>query len=490
MLPSSPPLTHPDLLYIGGEWVRSSSTDLIDVIAPATEELYLRVASATVSDIDRAVAAARRAFDKGPWRRMSPSERAGYMLRLADELDLRTGDIAAIWPNEMGVLYKTAKAYSAGIGDFYRYYAGLADTFPFEESHPTNSGARFGLLVREAVGVVGAIIPWNAPVSLIAFKLAPALLAGCSVVIKASPEAPGQALVMAEVAEAAGIPPGVINVVTAERDASAALVRNPGIDKIAFTGSSATGMAIASVLGARMARYTMELGGKSAAIILDDYDIETAARAIVGQGCDLTGQVCASLTRVIVPRSRHDKMVEALAAAFGKITVGDPFDANAEMGPLATARQRERVEGHIARAKRDGFQLAVGGRRPPHLPRGFFVEPTVFGHVDNRSGIAQEEVFGPVLAVIPSDSEEQAIELANDSPFGLNGSVFTNDTERAFHVAREVRSGTFGHNSIRMDFGIAFGGFKQSGVGREGGIEGLRPYLETKTLLMDSLLSA
>ena len=482
-----PPLCHPDMLFIDGGWVGSSGDARVDVIAPATEELYVSVASATAGDIDRAVAAARRAFDHGPWRRMSPSERGEYMLRLADELDRRSGDLARIWPNEMGVLYATAKANTTGLGDLYRFYAGLAETFPFEEHHATSSGAKYGMLVREPVGVVGAIIPWNAPAALIAFKLAPAMLAGCTVVIKASPEAPGQALLMAEVAAAVGIPPGVINVLTADRGASEALVRNPGVDKIAFTGSSATGMAIAAILAGRMARYTMELGGKSAAIVLDDYDIATAAQAIASRACDLTGQVCASLTRVIVPQHRHDQMVEALAAEFRAIKVGDPFDASAQMGPLATALQRQRVERHIARARCDGFQLAVGGGRPPHLSRGFFVEPTIFGRVDNRSALGQEEVFGPVLAVIPADSEEHAIELANDSPFGLNGSVFTNDVERAFHVAREVRSGTFGHNSIRMDFGIAFGGFKQSGWGREGGIEGLRPYLETKTLLMDDL---
>lgn len=483
------PLKHPDKLFIDGAWVAPSTDAHIDVIAPATEELYVRVAEAQEADINRAVAAARAAFDHGPWPRLSHAERASFLQAIAARLDQRAADIAAIWPNEMGILHELSKAYSGSVGGLYNYYASLASRFPFEEEHRTFSGAKVGLLVREPVGVVGAIIPWNGPISLIAFKVAPALLAGCTVVIKSSPEAPGHGLLMAEIAEEVGLPPGVINVLTADRGASEALVRHPGVDKIAFTGSTAAGTRIASILGERMARYTMELGGKSAAIILDDYDIEAAAKAIAGPACDMTGQVCASLTRVIVTRDRHDRLVEALSAAFGAVKVGDPFDPASQMGPLASRRQRERVEGFIAQAKRDGFTLGTGGGRPRDLSRGFYVEPTVFGHVDNASAIAQQEVFGPVLTVIPAKDEADAIALANDSIYGLNGAVFTNDVDRAYDVARRVRSGTFGHNSIRMDFTIAFGGFKQSGVGREGGVEGLHPYLELKTVLLDGMPS-
>ncbi|MBA2933757.1 aldehyde dehydrogenase [Sphingomonas sp. CGMCC 1.13654] len=479
------PIKNPGQLFIDGEWVAPSTDATIDVIAPATEQLYLRVAEAKEADIERAVAAARLAFDEGPWPRMSHAERAGYLTAIAEKLTERLPDVAAIWPNEMGILHSMAKDYSAGVAGLYSYYASLATRFPFEEERRTFSGAKLGLLVREPVGVVGAIIPWNGPISLIAFKIAPALLAGCTVVIKASPEAPGHALLMAEVAESVGLPKGVVNVVTADRQASEALVRHPGIDKIAFTGSTAAGTRIASILGERMARYTLELGGKSAAIVLDDYDVETAARTIAEHAGDMTGQVCASLTRVVVTRDRHDRLVEALAASFGAIRVGDPFDPASQMGPLATQRQRDRVEGYIAGARADGFTLATGGGRPAHLNRGYYVEPTVFGHVDNRSRLGQEEVFGPVLAVIPAADEADAVRIANDSPFGLNGAVFTNDIDRAYAVARQVRTGTMGHNAIRMDFSIAFGGFKQSGVGREGGVEGLHPYLETKTVLLD-----
>ena len=483
------PLKHSDKLFIGGQWESSSDDNWIDVTAPATEELFLRVASAGEQDINRAVAAARYAFDHGPWPRMSHVERAGYMKKMADLLDQRAADVAYIWPNEMGILHSMASAYAGTVSGLYKYYAGLATRFPFEEEHRTFSGAKVGLLVREPVGVVGAIIPWNGPISLIAFKLAPALIAGCTVIIKASPEAPGHALLMGEIAEAAGLPPGVINVVTADRGPSEVLVRHPGVDKISFTGSSVAGKNIASILGGRMARYTMELGGKSAAVILDDYDIETAAKTIAAAAPDMTGQVCASLTRVVVSRHRHDQMLEALGEAFRAVRVGDPFDAASQMGPLATGKQRDRVEGYIAQAKADGFTLAAGGGRPAHLNRGFYVEPTVFGHVDNGSTLAREEIFGPVLSVIPAENEAAAVEIANDSPFGLNASVFTNDIDRAYAVSRELRSGTVGHNSIRMDFSIAFGGFKESGVGREGGIEGLRPYLESKTLLLDEMPS-
>lgn len=310
------PLKHPDKLFIGGEWQAASSGGFFDVTAPATEEHFVRVAAADEADVNRAVAAARAAFDTGPWPRMSHAERAGYMLEMARLLDERAADVAYVWPNEMGITHSLAQAYARTVSGIYKYYAGLAKRFPFEEEHRTFSGAKVGLLVREPVGVVGAIIPWNGPISLIAFKLAPALIAGCTVVIKASPEAPSHALLMAEIAEAAGLPAGVVNVVTADRGPSEALVRHPGIDKISFTGSSASGMHIASLLGGRMARYTMELGGKSAAIVLDDYDVEVAARAIAERACDMTGQVCASLTRVIVSRDRHDQLLDVLATAF------------------------------------------------------------------------------------------------------------------------------------------------------------------------------
>ena len=347
------------------------------------------------------------------------------------------------------------------------------------------AGSGFGLLVREPVGVVGAIIPWNAPLPLILIKVAPALLAGCTVIVKVSPEAPGAGYLMAEIAEEVGLPGGVLNVITADREVSELMVRDHRVDKIAFTGSTAAGRKIGAICGERVARCTLELGGKSAAVILDDADMNAAAMTLAGAECFLSGQVCASLTRIVVPRQRHDEFADALAAAFSAVQVGDPFDAATQMGPLAMERQRDRVEHYIAKGIEQGATLVTGGGRPKHLTRGYYIEPTVFAGVDNKHVIAQEEIFGPVLSVIPADNDEDAVDIANDTIYGLNSSVFTNDVDRAREVAGQLRAGTVGHNAFKTDFGIAFGGFKQSGIGREGGKEGLLPFLETKTVILD-----
>ena len=428
------PLAHPDKLFIGGAWVSPSGEGKFDVISPATEEIYATVAEANEADVERAIGAAREAFDHGPWPRMAPNERAIWLRKLADGIDARAADFASIWPNEMGIVFGMAQAMSTGISFTYRNYADIIETFPFVEEYPTVSGAKLGLIAREAVGVVGAIVPWNAPAMLIALKVAPALAAGCTVVLKASPEAPGHALVLAEIADAIGLPAGVLNVLTADRIAGEVMVRDARVDKISFTGSTTAGSHIASILGSRMARYTMELGGKSAAIILDDYDVESAATTLAKRASDMTGQVCAALTRVIIPRQRHDALFEALSDAFGKVRVGDPFDPATRMGPLATARQRDRVEDFIAGAREAGATLGTGGGRPADLARGFFVEPTVFGNVDPASRIAREEIFGPVLSVIAAEDEADAVRIANDSMYGLNNAVFTNDIERAYGV--------------------------------------------------------
>jgi len=480
------PIRHSESFFIGGDWVEPSTDRTFAVIDSTTEEHYFSVPEAMAPDIDRAIAAARDAFDNGPWRKLAHAERAVYLRALGDELRKRADDIAQIWPRESGVLHSRAQGAAMATAKTFDYYAGLADTFPFEEEVPPTAGGGFGALVREPVGVVGAIIPWNGPLSLIGFKLAPALIAGCTVVLKSSPEAPGDAYVVAEAAQAAGLPPGVLNVITADREVSELLVRDPRIDKITFTGSTAAGRRIGSLCGERVARCTLELGGKSAAVILDDADLGAAARVIAGAECMLSGQVCSSLTRLIPTRKRHDEFVDALVEAFGQVRVGDPFDPATEMGPLAAERQRDRVEGYIAKGREEGATLATGGGRPAHLDHGWFVEPTVFANVENSATIAREEIFGPVLTVIPADDENDAIAKANDTIYGLNSSVFTEDVERAREVAGELRAGTVGHNAFRTDFGLAFGGFKQSGMGREGGVEGLRPYLEVKSVILDA----
>jgi len=478
------PVHHADRLFIGGEWVEPSSDSAIDVIDSGTEELYYTIAEAAPDDMSRAVAAARRAFDEGPWPRLAHAERAEYLRALGAGLMERKDVLGQLWPRESGALYKVAQ-FAGRIGSgALEAYAALADTFPFEEECPPTQG-EFGLLVREPVGVVGAIIPWNAPMALICHKIGPALLAGCTVVLKSSPEAPGEGYVVAEVAEQIGLPPGVLNVVTADREVSELLVRDPGVDKITFTGSTAAGRRIASLCGERIARCTLELGGKSAAVILDDMDLGTAAKTIARAECALSGQVCSSLTRVVVTKSRHDELVDALAGAFSQVRVGDPFDEQTQMGPLVAERQRDRVEDYIAKGVHEGARLVTGGGRPKDLDRGWYVEPTVFGNVDNSSTIAREEIFGPVLTVIPAGDERDAVRIANDTIYGLNGSVFTNDVDRAREVAGQIRSGTVGHNAFRTDFGMAFGGFKQSGIGREGGKEGLLPFLETKTVILE-----
>ena len=479
------PVRHADRFFIGGDWVEPSSGATFDVIDSGTEETYYAIAAAAPDDMSRAVAAARLAFDEGPWSRLTHAARADYLRALAAALQERGDVLSQLWPRESGVLYKTSQ-YAGRIGSgALAAYAALADTFPFEEECPPTAGGEFGLLVREPVGVVGAIIPWNAPVALICHKIGPALLAGCTVVLKSAPEAPGEGYVFAEAAEQIGLPPGVLNVLTADREVSELLVRDPRVDKITFTGSTTAGRRIASLCGERIARCTLELGGKSAAVVLDDIDLGTAASTLARAECGLNGQVCSSLTRVIVTQSRHDELVEALAASFGRTRVGDPFDEQSQLGPLVSERQRDRVLGFMAKGVDEGATLAAGGGRPDGLDRGYFVEPTVFGNVDNGSTIGREEIFGPVLAVIPAADEDDAVRIANDSIYGLNASVFTDDVDRARVVAGQLRSGTVGHNAFRTDFGMAFGGFKQSGIGREGGKEGLLPFLETKALILE-----
>ena len=484
------PLQHADRFFIDGEWVAPSSDATIDVIDSATELVYFQVAEAQAADMARAVGAARLAFDEGPWPSLSHAERAGFLRAIAVGMRDRAEDIGQIWPRESGALHAVARRSASGIAGVFDYYAGLAGTFPFEERAQPTMGGEFGLLVREPVGVVGAIIPWNAPISLITYKIAPALLAGCTIVLKCSPEAPGDAYVVAEIAESVGLPPGVLNVVTADREVSELLVRDTRVDKITFTGSTAAGQRIASLCGERIARCTLELGGKSAALILDDMDLGVAAATLSRAECFLAGQVCSSLTRIVVTRRRHDELVDALASAFSQVRVGDPFDATTQMGPLVSSRQRDRVEGYIAKGVGEGAALVTGGGRPKDLERGYYVEPTVFARVDNSATIAQEEIFGPVLSVIPVESEDDLVATANDTVYGLNASVFTNDVDRARHIAGRLRSGTVGHNNFRTDFGMAFGGFKQSGLGREGGTEGLLPFLETKTVILEDVPAA
>jgi len=478
-------LSHPDRFFIDGKWMQPSTESRIVVTDSATERPFLSVAEAQAADIDRAVGAARRAFDSGPWPRMAHSDRAAYLRRLGAGLVDRGEDVGNIWPRESGVLHRFAVGATGRIAGAYDSYARLADSFPFEEQARPTAGGEFAAIVQEPVGVVAAIVPWNVPLVLLSHKIAPALLAGCTVVVKLSPEAPGEGYVVAEIAEEIGLPPGVLNFVTADREVSELLVRDPRVDKVSFTGSTAVGRRIGAICGERIARCSLELGGKSPAVILDDIDIETVAETLATAECYNSGQICSSLTRVIVSRKRHDALADALGSRFSAVQVGDPFDPGSEMGPMVTERQRDRVLDLVNVGVEDGARLVTGGRRPADLDRGWYVEPTVLADVDNDSTIAREEIFGPVLSVIPAQDEQDAVRLANASSYGLNAAVFTDDVDRARAVAGQLQSGAVGHNAWRTDMGLPFGGVKQSGVGREGGIAGLRLFLETKTIILD-----
>ncbi|HKT76933.1 MAG TPA: aldehyde dehydrogenase [Sphingobium sp.] len=477
----STPIRRPDAFFIGGDWTSPSTKSALHVLDSATEETVISVAEAQAADMERAVAAARRAFDEGPWPRMTPAERAPFLKQIADGWRARADALADYWTAEAGVL-RSMSAYGAhGVAATFDYYASLADSYEWVR-HAGTQMSPHALIVSEPVGVVAAIVPWNGPAALISVKVAPALIAGCTVIVKASPEAPTAAYQFAEICEEIGLPPGVVNVVTADREVSELLVRNPGVDKVSFTGSTAAGKRIASICGERIARVTLELGGKSPALVLDDYDVAEAAAILAQTTPVLNGQVCAALTRVIVSKQRHDAMTQALADAFSRIKVGDPRDPQSQMGPLASARQRDRVESYLRRAREDGAQLAIGGGRPAHLDKGYYIEPTVYANVGNDMTIAREEIFGPVVCVIPAADEAQAIAIANDTHYGLNSCIFTNDPDRAYAVGRQIRAGVVGHNGFTVDWTLPGGGFKQSGIGREGGVEGMEAYIETKTM--------
>lgn len=472
--------------YIGGKWIGPSTARLLDVVSPFTEETICQVAEASIEDVDRAVDAAHQAFENGPWPRMTPLERAKILESFAKILRSRSNDFATTWIETTGVIKSMAiQSLEYSVTAIDRSIEQAA-SFPFIEKHPPENGGN--MLVHEPVGVVAAIAPWNAPLASMMTKIGPALVAGCTVIMKPAPQTPLEAYLIAECADEAGFPEGVLNLVVADRNASDHLVRHNHIDKVSFTGSVATGKRIASVCADRIARVTLELGGKSAAIVLDDYDLKIAAENLAEAITVLNGQNCAALTRVIISRDRHDEFVEHLVTAVEAITIGDPYDPETQIGPITMKSQLEKIEGYIAQGIAEGAILAVGGKRPAHLKRGYYIEPTVFANVDNDMTIAQEEIFGPVLCVIPCDSEEDAIRIANDSPFGLGGAVYTNDTAKAYQVARQIKTGTVGQNGMKASFAISFGGFKQSGVGREGGLKGLLPYLEPKTVMLDGKL--
>ncbi|HSA53954.1 MAG TPA: aldehyde dehydrogenase [Yinghuangia sp.] len=471
-------------LYIGGERVTPSTDLRIEVVSPFTEEPLAKVAAAGTADVDRAVAAARQAFDEGPWPRLDPAERVAAIRRLAEAFGEQRKDLAKLISAELGAPISFAKLAQVGLPwSLMGAFADLAADYPWQETRP----GRYGLDIRvrrEPVGVVAAVIPWNMPLFLTVTKVIPALLAGCTVVLKPAPESSLDAMAFADVVDKAGLPPGVVNVVPADRDVSAYLVAHPGVDKVSFTGSSAAGKQVAAAAAANLTKVSLELGGKSAAIALADADPAAVASAVRMSGVGMAWQICNSLTRVVVPADRADDYADALGAAMSAIKVGDPADPTTEMGPLVAQRQQLRVRQYIDKGVSEGAKLVVGGTELPEgIDRGWYVRPTLFTGVDNSMTIAQEEIFGPVIVVIPYADEDEAVRIANDSPYGLAGSVFTADTAHGLDIAARVRTGTFGVNQgYSMDPAAPFGGVKSSGYGRELGPEGLDGYTNVKSI--------
>ncbi|MER7049149.1 aldehyde dehydrogenase [Streptomyces jumonjinensis] len=474
-----------DTFYIDGGWVRPSSDRVIIPIDASTERPLGRVPEGVEADVDAAAGAARRAFDTpGGWAEWEPVRRAEVMERLAGAIDRRADEFVTRVSSQNGMPAAVARQLETGYPSaVLRYYARLARETAFTDVRPGLFGG--SVEVRRApIGVVAAIVPWNFPQALAMFKIAPALAAGCTLVVKPSPETVLDAYLLAEAVAEAGVPAGVINIVPAGREAGASLVAHPSVDKVAFTGSTPAGRAIAEVCGRLLRPVTLELGGKSAAIVLDDAELDLAriGQGLFGSTLLNNGQTCFLGTRVLAPRGRYTEVVDAFTALAGSLTIGPALDPETRVGPLATARQRERVESYIAAGRAAGARLTTGGGRPKGLDRGWFVEPTVFADVDNSSVIAREEIFGPVLTVIPYDDVDDAVRIANDSDFGLGGTVWTEDPERGAAVARRIQTGTIGVNRYIPDPVAPFGGIKASGLGRELGPEGLTAYQQTRTL--------
>lgn len=471
-----------DQIYIGGRWVDPTGPDRLTVISPVTEEPFGSTPDATTEDVDNAVRAARRAFDEGEWPHLEAGERAATLRRFADIYASHLDEMAELITGEMGSPISFSHlGQSAGPWALIDLYANMAGDFAWEEERAGMAGGRV-IVRQEAVGVVGAIAPWNVPQVTIMSKLAPALLAGCAVIVKPSPETPLDALLMAEWIDEAGFPEGVVSVLPGGREVGEHLVRSAGVDKIAFTGSTAAGRKIGAICGEALRRVSLELGGKSAAIVLEDADVERTVAGLRFASFMNSGQACAAQTRVLAPQSQYDEVVDAMAAMADSLVVGDPADAATEIGPMVARRQQERVSGYIDIGRDEGARVVTGGTGMPEgVDRGWYVKPTILAG-DNSMRVAREEIFGPVIVVIPYADERDAIRVANDSDFGLAGSVWTGDKAHGLDVARRIRTGTIGVNKYGPDFVGPFGGYKASGIGREYGVEGLEEFLEVKNL--------
>ncbi|MGV0790818.1 aldehyde dehydrogenase [Mycolicibacterium sp. XJ1819] len=472
-----------DKLFIGGKWVAPSSSEVIEVRSPATGDLVGKVPLAVEADVNAACAAARKAFDEGPWPHMSPQERAAILGAAITLMEERADELKFLLAAETGQPQTIVDMmqYGAAMSAF-QFYAGAADKFHWKEIRDGVYGQT--QVVREPIGVVGAVTAWNVPFFLAANKLGPALLAGCTIVLKPAAETPLSVFAMAEMFAEAGLPEGVLSIVPGGAETGRALTASPELDKYTFTGSSAVGKEIAKIAADNLKPCTLELGGKSAAIILEDADLDSTLPMLVFSGLMNCGQACVGQTRILAPRSRYDEVVDKVAGAVAAMPVGLPDDPAAAVGPLISETQRERVEGYIKKGVEEGARIVTGGGRPEGLDKGWFVQPTVFADVDNSMTIAQEEIFGPVLAVIPYEDEDDAVRIANDSVYGLAGSVWTTNNEKAMEIASKIRTGTYAVNMYAFDPVAPFGGYKNSGIGRENGWEGIEAYCEQKSILL------
>lgn len=468
-------------IFIGSKFVPAASEEMIEVISPVTEEVIGRVPAANKEDIDRAVAAARSAFDTGVWSELQLEERIGVLGRFLAAYSRRREQIAEAISSEVGspIEWSTLNQASAPIA-VLKYYMRMAPDFDWERVESTRSGPVH--VRREPVGVVAAIVAWNAPHFVAFNKIVPALIAGCSVVLKTSPENGLSTQLLAEAATEAGFPKGALSIVAADRGPSAHLAAHPSIDEVAFTGSVGAGQAIMGRAASHLTRVHLELGGKSAAIVLDDADLDRTMEELVPATIPNNGQACVAMSRVLAPRSRYEEIVRRLAMEFRAMTIGNPLEPTTIVGPLASERQRERVEGYIAKGIEEGARVVVGGGRPAGFEAGWYVEPTLFADVDNSMTIAREEIFGPVVVVIPFDDDDEAIRIANDSDYGLHGTIFSADEQRAMSIARRLRTGNVSINGYGISLSVPFGGYKKSGIGRELGPEGLDAFLESKSI--------